>query len=459
MDKRPYSKSLRGKITNRTLLIGIVPVLLVGALSWLSLNQLTTTTSQQLDKSRAELLDSVVGNNLSTTSARIVDELDAFMLERISDVVVWASSPIILQAARLAADGHQREGLETLPIDEVEARFGETKSLNLTPAADRYLKQQIRRSPHFGEVFFTDRNGFNAAMTNPTSDFVQRDENWWKTAWENGIAVGDVEYDRSAEIWSVDISVRIDDPASGRSLGVMKAVLGVSLIQEVAERGARDIPGGTVTVVNSNGQLLAETGSGHDAQRIMSDAVNLRTSNDAELQRVFSGSRRGYVLDSSQIIGYARSAGPELYRPVVVRFPGFDWTVMVQQPTSVALAPIDGLASVQADLLASSRQMLIILGVVVLVVFVVAILIASMLSRAITRPLMNLRDLADAVSKGDISHTIRVDSDDEIKDVAQAFERMRTSISIILKRMADMRRKGTDRRLAPANGRRPVTTG
>jgi HAMP domain-containing protein len=164
------------------------------------------------------------------------------------------------------------------------------------------------------------------------------------------------------------------------------------------------------------------------------------------------------VLGSDQIIGYARSAGPELYRAVVVRFPGFDWTVLVQQPTSVALAPIDGLASVQADLASSSRQMLIILGVVVLVVFAVAIVVASLLSRAITQPLMNLRDLADAVSKGDISHTISVDSDDEIKDVAQAFERMRTSISIILKRMADMRRNATGKRQAPASERRPATT-
>ncbi len=90
MEVRPYSKSLRGKITNRTLFIGIAPVLMVGIFSWFSLNQLTTSANEQLDNSRAELLDSVVGNNLSTTSARIVNQLDTFMLERISDVVDWA---------------------------------------------------------------------------------------------------------------------------------------------------------------------------------------------------------------------------------------------------------------------------------------------------------------------------------------------------------------------------------
>ncbi len=439
MEVRPYSKSLRGKITNRTLFIGIAPVLMVGIFSWFSLNQLTTSANGQLDNSRVELLDSVVGNNLSTTSARIVNQLDTFMLERISDVVVWASAPIILQAAKSAAAAHQKAGLVDKEIDEIEALFKTRKSLNVSPTANRFLIQQIRRSSHFGEVFFTDKHGFNTALTNPTSDFVQRDENWWKTAWENGISVGEVEFDDSAGIWSVDISVRIDDPASGRSLGVMKAVLGVSLIQEVADKNARGINGGLVTVISSGGLLLAETGTKHAKDRIMVDSVNLRNSTNPSIQEVFSARNKGYVLGSGQVLGYAKSAGPELYRTVVTRFPGFNWTVLVQQPTSIALAPIEGLSAVQASLQTSKRQVIVILTVVVLAVFALAFFIAGMLSKAITKPMLDLRELADSVSKGDTSRTISVNSDDEIQDVAQAFERMRTSVSIIMKRMRDMR--------------------
>jgi hypothetical protein len=53
MEVRPYSKSLRGKITNRTLFIGIAPVLMVGIFSWFSLNQLTTSANEQLDPGSA----------------------------------------------------------------------------------------------------------------------------------------------------------------------------------------------------------------------------------------------------------------------------------------------------------------------------------------------------------------------------------------------------------------------
>ena len=219
----------------------------------------------------------------------------------------------------------------------------------------------------------------------------------------------------------------------------MKAVLGVSLIQQVADNGARDISGGTVTVLSSGGLLLAETGTKHDKKRIMVESINMRNSSDPAIQEVFSARNKGYVLGSGNVLGYAKSAGPELYRTVVTRFPGFNWSVIVQQPKSIALAPIKGLSTVQSSLQTSKQQVIVILAIVVVIVFVLAFFVAGMLSNAITRPLLDLRELADSVSKGDTSRTITVNSDDEIQDVAQAFERMRTSVSIIMKRIKEMK--------------------
>ena len=94
----------------------------------------------------------------------------------------------------------------------------------------------------------------------------------------------------------------------------------------------------------------------------------------------------------SKVLGFAKSAGPELYRTVVTRFPGFNWVVMVQQPTSVALAPIQGVSTVQDSLKSSKQQMIIILVIVIILVFMLAIFIAGMLSKMITRPLLDLRE-------------------------------------------------------------------
>jgi methyl-accepting chemotaxis protein PixJ len=435
MEKRPYSKSLRSKITNRTLFVGIFPIALIGAFSLYSLASLTSDVGRQINNTRTVLLDSVVGNSLERSASDIVNQLDNFMLERISDVVVWASAPVILEAAQKAAVEHERLGLVKQSIDKIEAQFTKVKSLSVSPEATRYLESQIRRSSHFGEIFFTDKNGFNTALTNPTSDFVQRDENWWKSAWENSISIGEIEYDESAKIWSVDISVRIDDTVNGQSLGVMKAVLGVSLIQAVADSGAEAFQNGSVTVINSSGQLLAETATEHAKNRIMDEKINLRKSSDPTIQKVFSGLNKGYEIGDSQVVGYAKSAGAELYRSIARRFRGFDWTVVVQQPTNIALAPLDGLNAVQDNLNRSKLNTTIAIGAASVLVLIIAILVAGFLSHKVTQPLMLLRDLADAASRGDITQSVAVDTDDEFQDLAKAFERMRTSLSIMMTRL------------------------
>ena len=442
MKKRPYFTSLRGKITNRILIIGIVPILVIGVIAWGSLAQLTSNVNDRLEQSRKELLDRVVGANLISVSGRLAEQIDTFMLERISDAVTWASAPIIVEAAKKAASVHQERGFTDLKISQVEAKFKTRKSLNISPRANNYLKAQIKRSEHFGEAFFTDRNGFNVALTNPTSDFVQRDENWWKTAWTNGVSVGEVEFDDSAGIWSVDISVRIDDPSSGRSLGVMKTVLGVSLIQQVVDAGVTGIDGGSVTVINGDGLLLAETTSKHARNRIMNTAVNLRKSNDTLLQNAFGSQPRGYVIGPQKVLGYAHSAGAELYKPVVDRFRGFNWVVMVQQPTNVALAPISGLSGIQTSLMNSQRNIVYLLVIVVALVLVLSLVTARILSGGITKPLLELRDHAEAVSKGDTSRVIKINSNDEIEDLATALDRLLNSLSIVLQRYKKLKSAG-----------------
>ena len=441
MNKRSYFRSIRGKITNRVLLVGIVPMLIIGVLAWLSLSQLTNNVSDELKDGEKILLDKVVGNNLISVSGQIAAQIDAFMLERISDAISWSVAPAVLEAATAAAVLHKKEGLNEMLIRDVEARFTGEKSYNISPKANAYLKTQISRSKHFGEAFFTDSNGFNVALTNPTSDFVQRDENWWKTAWENGLSVGEVEFDDSAGIWSVEISVRIDDPASGHSLGVMKTVLGVSLIQELSDAGVKGIEKGSVTVVNSDGLLLAETDTNHVRSRIMNSDVNFRKSKEPSIKNALGGDASGYVIGEQSVLGFAHSAGAELYSETVDRFSGFNWVVLVQQPTSVALAPIQGLTAVQNRLAESQKNILLILAIVTVVIFILAIIVAGLLAKGITVPLLQLSEHADAISKGDMSRTIDINSDDEIGDVADSLKRLMTSLSIILNRYKALKKK------------------
>lgn len=438
MAKRGYFNSLRGKITNRALILGIVPIALMGLLSYNSLSGLIEEVDEGLDNSRSEMLDQVVGANLSATSRRIVQQLDGFMLERIADVVTWASAPNVVEAARNAAGFHRSRDFPTMSIDEVEALFEDQKSLGLFTATDRYLSGQIESSLHFGEVFITDENGYNVALTNPTSDFVQSDEDWWVDAMDRGIAVGQVEFDSSAGIWSIDISVRIDDNQTNRRLGVMKAVLGVSLIQEVSDVRAKEIASGAVTVATEDGLLLAETATSHDTDRIMTPAGNLSGSSNDSVQNALSGGDSGFNIGDTEVLGYARSAGVELYGEVVEGFDGFNWIVLVQQPTEIALAPIENLNEVQQKLAESRKNTLLVVGIATALIALVAFIIATTLSSSIINPLSELQQAAERVARGDTSQSVSINSNDEIEDLAKIFDRMRNSVAILISRYKKM---------------------
>ena len=436
MAKRSYFNSLRGRITNRALFIGILPIILIGGLAYYGLSSLISEAESGLERSRAELLDKVVGANHNATASQVVEQLDGFMLERISDAVTWASAPNVVVAARGAAEFHRTRELPALSTEQIEKAFTDKKSLNLYPATDAYLTKQVERSPHFAEVFITDEYGYNVALTNPTSDFVQSDEEWWITAMDNGISVGDVEYDDSAGIWSIEISVRIDDDKSGKRLGVMKSVLGVSLIQAVADGRAAQIRNGNVTIANSAGLLLAETSTGHSIDRIMNPDSSLSGSADAAVRKALATQDQagGYDIGETNVTGFARSAGEAFYGDAVQGFQGFDWVALVSEPTLSALAPIQDLTKVQTDLATSRKNMLVYSAIAIVVISLIAVVLAHMLSNKIIAPLQQLQDAAERVAKGDTSKTVAIDSNDEIEDLAKIFDRMRNSVAILMTR-------------------------
>ncbi len=88
----------------------------------------------------------------------------------------------------------------------------------------------------FGEIFVTNKYGVNIAQTGKTSDYYQADEDWWQSTKRDGLYIRDVEYDESADVYSTDMGIRIDDEG-GNFLGNMKVVFNIeetiNIIKEV----------------------------------------------------------------------------------------------------------------------------------------------------------------------------------------------------------------------------------
>lgn len=345
MNAAVRTTSLRFQLVTLALAGVLVPLLLGGLILFFLLASRLDATVSVLGDTRRAVVQDLTGSDLAALAHNVAGQLDEYLLGRIFEATAWADSEVVVDAARKAYQRHLDAGLNDLSVEQIEDRFPIAKSLGAFPEADAYLRAQISASPDFAEAFFTDQKGFNVALTNPTSDFVQSDENWWLNAWRHKIAVGQVEFDESAGVWSLDISIRIDDSADQTPLGVVKSVLSIKRVQQIADRNAKSLAGARVVITTGDGLLIAETSSNHARERIMSASTNVREHGSPALQGAFGAERSGSSTDGGMFLtAHARTAGGTFYAPVTPRFPGFDWVVIIQRPLQTVLAPLGALA-------------------------------------------------------------------------------------------------------------------
>ena len=450
--------TIRSKLTRQMLVVGIVPLVVLGAVTYFTMSSAVNLFDRGLATSAQTMERGVVGTTLTKVAEDVTARIDSYIEERVKDVVVWANDPLVIEAAVRAsalALGHGWPGYPEIAHDpkaiaRIEEEMKGTRSLNPVPAATWYLKDQLALSKVFKEVFFTDKSGYNAAISNMTSDFVQSDEAWWVNAWTKGIDIGGtsqnpltmkkseasgarVTFDESAGVWSVAISVRIDRPRTREPLGVMKAVLDVSAVQAIASQAASKIPGGDVKVlVAATGDLLADTSVKHARNFIMSPEGNLlsRHFRPAELVVRKDGPRSGYLIGGSefygtarpvdQVIGYARSGGKGEFKDLP-GFEGLGWATIVGQEKHLAFAALDELKQVQGTLVGQRRWLQALMFALVVVAGLGIVGVGAVLGRRIAAPLQELAVAAKRVSAGDLSVQVPVRSEDEIGQLTATF--------------------------------------
>ncbi len=418
------NSSFRMQLVSNALLSVALPILGIGGLTFFLLAYHLDIIETSFAQSRDAVTNDIARTDLLSRATTAAGEIDTFMVGRITEARAWATSPAVVEAARSAAARHAAEGFDEAPAEEVENRFRIEKSLGIWPEADAFLRQQVSASPYFAELFFTDSNGFNVALTNPTSDFIQSDEEWWKRAWSHGISVGEVEYDESAGVWSVEISVRIDDPAGTRPLGVMKTVLAIEPVQKIADRAARSFAGGRVQITTGGGALIAETASGHARERIMNDDVNLQTQGEPSVQASFGGEQAGFATDQEWLTGYARTGGRETYSSTVTRFAGFDWIVIVQKPLAAIQEPITALRGIESALREWRLILALALGGMVLLSSVLAVSLAAGAARRYANALGAVTELAERSARGERVNPATIRNPEEIVRVNNAVHRL-----------------------------------
>ncbi len=254
-----------------------------------------------------------------------------------------------------------------------------------------------------------------------TTDYYQADESWWQTAKENGVYVEDVEYDDSAEVYSVALCLRIED-ANGDFLGVMKVVTNieesVGIIKDALAKERSYKQKTEFILLDKDLNIIYST-----CEKGFSDflpkelAAHLRGKTDNQVPPYFLYQFHHDQFGGDQILfAHAHSSGYKEYA-------GLGWRLVINNSTKELFSPVVKLRNTIIGLLAASVLFAAIVGIFV--------------SKGILGPISKLRATIAEMARGDISARVKIKSKDEIGQLAESFNSMantRELAEILLKR-------------------------
>ena len=305
---RNEGRTLKSQIIAMFLLIGLSPLFSASILAFYS--------SQKT-------LNQVVGTIERDLAVEAMDKIDREMENIRLLVKNWTSFENRKVLVSTATAGSQKS------YDELFDEW-DRDGLTSTPGAQflENLRQQTNPN-QFKEIFLTDLRGYVVAATGKTSDFDQGPgddppfgETWWAAAREKGEHIGDVDFDESAGVYSVDInmSIKADDE---ETVGIMKVVYSVENIRDLIEgEGATR----HYELLNRYGYIVAAAEI--EPERILKDTSSVVLPNNKEVWKNRSA-KHGFIIGTKDgekvLVGWSR---------------GKMWTVLTYSPLDTAHAPL-----------------------------------------------------------------------------------------------------------------------
>jgi methyl-accepting chemotaxis protein len=206
------------------------------------------------------------GSELANMSNQILIRAEDRVLGGVQVLETLARTPSIISAVKaenVARAGYNAEKIAELDkawIDKKPSMDPTVKEISENEVAS-YLKNFVAANPDEVEVFVTDVKGLNVAMTDRTSDFLQGDEGWWKSAFNGGSGaryIGQVEYDESTKAYAMNLGVPLFDPTTKQAIGVLRGTLDISqLVKTFNDIQLGD--GAGISLIDSSGTILYST--------------------------------------------------------------------------------------------------------------------------------------------------------------------------------------------------------
>ena len=169
-------------------------------------------------------------------SGHVATAVTQYLDERRHDLELLAALPDIVHASRAAAADAKRRGLQKRGVAALEREQDAARALSRDPRVAATLASW-RETFGFAELSFSERDGYAVLGTERTPDFVQSDEDWWQRAFADGYAETVPQYDPSGAV-TIELAVRITDPATRAPMGVVKGTLPLASLAPFTRMGA-----------------------------------------------------------------------------------------------------------------------------------------------------------------------------------------------------------------------------
>jgi serine phosphatase RsbU (regulator of sigma subunit) len=206
------------------------------------------------------------GVRCKADAAHVANELD-FLADRgvanLSDLLVIGGISTLIQhaASILPPPAATPEDIHRLDRrwPSLSAKSPEILAVTRNPLAQE-LQTFQRVNPIFSEILVADSEGRLIAATEKSSDYDQSDESWWQNAMKipAGQAILDtINYDDSARVFSLDISMPVLASDGGKPLGVIKGVLAISSLKTMLPVLAANSQV-TADIVQADGRILLQ---------------------------------------------------------------------------------------------------------------------------------------------------------------------------------------------------------
>lgn len=373
----------------------------------------------------------------SLLTAEIVGQL---LIETSEITTTIGNNPYVINAARSGTKYAEQKKLTQATITELEKRFRDTKILQLNSNLNQHLKA-IANSHSFSEIMVTEKNGLNIAYNQKTSDFIQRDEDWWQQGKQQELAIGTPGFDTFSNAFSIPFTYKIKDPKSQDFLGMVRVLFSVdnlkiveTFLQYSGISGSQKIQiidgktGYLISTIDSQGTQQDEIFSNNKKINailaIANKALGEKNISISQVKSLINQELKTNQVEIQDVL----SEKSEKILTLSFLHEGRQYKI-----TTIPQTNLTAIASMSQKEIASagSEFIFIFIGVAIILTIVATILIVFISSR-ITSPLRDLSTKAEEVAAGNLEVTATPVGAIETKTLAVSFNNLVQQVKKLL---------------------------